>query len=120
MQSSHERENRMFKASFGAAAVLASVSLAQNANAHAIVFEDNFNTEAHGLNHTTFTNWTVTAGSVDVLGPHFFDLFPGNGNYVDLDGTTHGGPPAGQLTSKSSFGTGNYILSFMLGGNSRN
>lgn len=84
----------------------------------AIVLSDNFNSETQALNYTGFANWTVTAGSVDVIGspPPFFDFYPGNGRYVDLDGSTN---QAGTLTSNTTFGPGNYTLSFSLGGSQR-
>src|SRR5216683_2564531 len=109
----------MIKVFLGAAALLAAVSIAQDAHAGVILLADNFDAETHGLNHTTFANWTVTAGSVDVLGPHFFDLFPGHGEYVDLDGSTRNQNPAGQLSSKLDFAAGKYAVSFLLGGNQR-
>jgi hypothetical protein len=80
---------------------------------------DNFNSENGGvgaLNYTGFANWNVTAGSVDLIGNGFFDFYPGNGLYVDLDGSTFQG---GTLTTKVSFSPGNYALSFELGGSQR-
>ena len=82
----------------------------------ALVFSDNFNsTTSEQLNQTAFTNWTVTSGSVDVIGDggSFAFLPVGNGNYVDLNGST--GQP-GQLTTKMTFGAGTYIVSFDLAG----
>lgn len=53
------------------------------------VFSDDFNTDTTGLNKTTFNGgWTVTSGSVDLIGAGFFDFIPANGKYVDLDGST--------------------------------
>jgi hypothetical protein len=83
------------------------------------IFSDNFNGESQGLNYTGFAQWTVTAGSVDLIGTGFYDLFPGNGNYVDLDGTTSGLNPAGQITTDMVFAAGTYTLSFDLGGSQR-
>lgn len=74
-----------------------------------LLIQDDFNSEALGANHTSFTNWIVTAGSVDILGPGLFDPLPGNGNYVDLAGTTNQG---GTLASKQVFAPGTYDLSF--------
>ncbi len=81
-----------------------------------MVFSDNFNTTTtQALNQTVFTNWTVTSGSVDVIGDGgSYALLPaGNGNYVDLDGST--GVP-GQLTTKMTFAPGTYIVQFDLAG----
>ena len=81
---------------------------------------DNFNSETSGigaLNYTGFANWTVSNGTVDLIGNGYFDFYPGNGLYVDLDGSTF---QAGTLSTKMSFAPGAYILSFDLGGNQRN
>src|SRR6185369_10906931 len=63
---------------------------------------------------------TAAPGSIDIIGTGFFDLQPGHGNYVDLDGSSGSGHnPAGQLTSVATFGPGNYTLTFALAGNLR-
>lgn len=87
-----------------------------------ILFQDNFNTENSGsgvLNYNSFANWDVTDGTVDLIGNGFYDFYPGNGLYVDLDGSTSN---AGILTTKNSFtfqpGV-TYVLSFDLGGSQR-
>lgn len=85
----------------------------------ATIFQDNFDTEALQLN-AALDNWDVTIGSVDVIGnSNFFDLLPGNGRYLDMDGTTNA---AGTIFSKTTFnftaGT-TYTLSFSLAGNNR-
>src|SRR5678816_2126767 len=65
-----------------------------------IIFSDNFNAENGGVgvfNYNSFANWSVSGGTVDLIGsPGFFDFFPQNGLYVDLDGTSF---MAGTLTS---------------------
>jgi hypothetical protein len=107
----------MFKKTLlaAAAAILVSSVSAQAAP----IFSDNFNSETQGLNYTGFANWNVTSGSVDLIGTGFFDFYPGHGNYVDMDGTTPGLTPAGQITTKTAFAAGNYTLSFLLGGSTR-
>jgi hypothetical protein len=52
---------------------------------------------------------TVTAGDIDVIGPGFADFYPGNGNYIDLNGGT-----GGTLTSSTfTFSAGDVVnLSF--------
>jgi hypothetical protein len=90
-----------------------------DARADVILLSDNFNSENGGagqLNYTNFANWNVTAGSVDIIGNGFFDFYPGNGLYVDMDGSTG---QAGTLTSKLTFAPGSYHLSFDLGGSQR-
>lgn len=88
----------------------------------AVVLSDDFNADAQGLNSpgdATFLS-TASPGSIDIIGTGFFDLQPGNGNYVDLDGSSGSGHnPAGQLTSIATFGPGSYTLTFDLAGNLR-
>jgi hypothetical protein len=82
--------------------------------AQTVVFEDNFDNEPLGLAVTSLSNWTVTAGNVDVIGSGFNDFYPGNGNYLDLDGT------CGNATIQStaiSLVPGSYQLSFRIGSN---
>ncbi len=87
-----------------------------------VVLHDDFDSATQTLNWTGDSVFTSTSApaSVDLIGTGFYDFQPGNGNYVDLDGTTgNGNNPAGQLTSVASFGAGVYTLSFLLGGNDR-
>lgn len=84
----------------------------------AILLQDDFDTETLGVNYNGFTNWTVVSqtGTVDLVGAGFYDFFPGNGNFVDLDGSTS---DAGVLQSNYIFTAGTYELSFYLGGSTR-
>jgi hypothetical protein len=85
----------------------------------ATVFSDNFNGENGGvgqLNYTAFANWNVVSGSVDLIGNGFFDFLPGNGLYVDMDGSTGA---AGSIQTKATFAPGSYTLSFDLAGSER-
>ena len=110
------------------------------------VFSDNFDTDnggvafvnfgaanqnglgGAGILNPSFPNWSVTAGSVDLVGytgvgvnnyfsPPTYDFLPGNGLYIDLK------DPNGQngaITSKAiTLAPGNYDLSFSLA-NSQN
>ena len=83
------------------------------------VFSDNFDTDALGLNKTTFNGgWTVTSGSVDLIGQGgVFDLLPGNGRYVDLDGSTGLSGTFDNQVPFSALTT--YTLSFDLAGSQR-
>ncbi|GEM_PF-2101216 len=66
-----------------------------------------------------FIHWEVQDGSVDLIGPGWWDLQPGNGLYVDLDGTTG---DAGRLFSRDAFlfqSGQTYALQFDLAGNQR-
>jgi len=100
---------------FAIAAALLCASAAQAAP----VFSDNFDTDTLALNATNFHGgWAVAGGTVDVIGaPGFFDLLPGNGRYVDLDGSTN---RAGLLFNSVALTSGvTYKLSFDLAGNNR-
>jgi hypothetical protein len=105
--------------------LLSGVALVSAASvAHAgVVLSDNFNTDTQMLNSpgdAVFTSNTTGNASVDLIGTGFFDFYPGNGNYVDLDGSTgSGNNPAGRLDSVLTFLAGTYTLSFDLGGNAR-
>jgi hypothetical protein len=85
----------------------------------AIVFQDNFNGENGGsgaLNYTGFANWTVTGGSVDLIGNGFFDFQPGNGLYVDMNGSTGQG---GTIATTTVFAPGTYTVTFDFAGSAR-
>lgn len=97
-----------------AAALLALPSVSQ-----AAVFTDNFDGDTLLLNQTSFLGgWTVSSGTVDLIGdPAFFNFLPGNGRYVDLDGSTR---DAGLFDKQLALGaTTTYILSFDLAGSQR-
>ena len=86
----------------------------------AVIFSDNFDAQNGGvanvgtLNYTGFTNWTVSDGTVDLIGNGFYDFYPGNNLYVDLDGSSD---DAGKMTSIDILlAPGDYELSFFLGG----
>jgi len=102
-------------------AAFALFLLPQN-TAAATIFVDDFNFENSGdplRNYTGFANWNVTRGTVDLIGDgvteDLFDAYPGNGLYVDLDGSTFA---AGRFESKTLFPltAPAYILQFDLGG----
>jgi hypothetical protein len=85
----------------------------------ASAFFDDFDDENGGvgqLNYNMFQNWFVTDGTVDLIGNGFFDLQPGHGLYVDLDGSTG---DAGIMSHLDQLLPGNYKLSFLLAGNQR-
>lgn len=92
-----------------------------NVMAMTILLDDNFDSENGSVgieNYIGFANWNVTKGGVDLSGNGIWDWLPGNGLYVDLDGST---TDAGMLVSKTTFtlSPGNYELLFSLAGSQR-
>lgn len=89
-----------------------------------IIFNDNFDGENVGvgdvLNYVGFSNWTVSNGTVDLIGiGGGFDLLPDNGLYVDMDGTSG---DAGDMLSNALtniHGGVQYELTFEYAGSQR-
>jgi hypothetical protein len=106
---------------FGITLLFLSLMLAVSSPAFAVViFDDNFNAENGGvgvLNYNSFAKWSVSDGTVDLIGNGFYDFLPGNGLYVDMDGSTSN---AGIMTSALTLAPGEYTLQFDLAGNHRN
>ena len=104
----------------GALVVLAAVAACSVASrpAHAqVIFSDNFNANTTSFGTTAVPNWVATDGTFDVIGAGSgFDFYPGNGQYIDLDGTNFN---AATFSTTTSFvlGPGTYQLSFLLGKN---
>lgn len=108
------------KKSFLTAAAILSMSAALPSVASAgTVFSDNFNSYSYMLDWNPPANWSVPGpGTVDLIGVGtVFDLQPGNGSYIDLDGSNQ---IAGTLQTLASFAAGTYTLTFDLAGNQRN
>ncbi|MBX9737084.1 MAG: hypothetical protein K2X32_09175 [Phycisphaerales bacterium] len=105
---------------FHSRSIVAALAIATLTGSSALAqfpFSDNFDTENTGfgqLNYATLANWTVTEGSVDLIGNGFFDYYPGNGLYLDLAGTTGQGGTIS--TAAFNFAPGNYVLAFTLAG----
>ena len=104
----------MIRKLFAAAALMAGAAASA-----APVFSDNFDNDTLGLNTTVFLGgWTVSNGTVDTIGnPNFFDEIPGNGRYIDLDGSTS---HAGVFSNSVNLAAGTtYVMTFSLAGNHR-
>ena len=85
------------------------------------VFSDNFDSyAADQLNWVApvSSGWVITNGMVDIIGNGgSFDFLPGNGSYVDLDGSSS---RSGQLSHTVNLVAGHtYSLSFDLAGSQR-
>ena len=95
----------------------AAAALALSAGAQAAsVYSDNFDANTPTSNLTP-AGWTVSGGSVDTVGPGYFDMLPGNGSYIDLDGSTGS---AGLLsTTVAASASGTYTVTFDLAGSQR-
>jgi hypothetical protein len=80
---------------------------------------DNENGGNPEQNYTGFALWTVVRGCVDLHGPGSIDPLPGNGLYIDMDGSCD---LAGRLESKKTFtlDPGTYILEIVMAGNNQN
>lgn len=103
-------------------ALAGALSLAVCGSANAgVILSDNFDAAPLALNwpgDAVFTSLGTGGATTDLIGaPGFFDMLPGNGRYVDMDGSTN---VSGILQSVVSFGPGDYTLSFRLAGNQRN
>lgn len=102
----------------------AAVVLSASASA-TVILQDNFDSEAGAagnstLNYNSFSNWTVSNGTVDVVsnGGWGISCAGGSGKCVDLDGSTGN---AGVFTSSLlSLAAGTYTFSFDISGNQRN
>lgn len=95
-----------------------ALALGGAAQAQVIIFSDDFNSNASGLN-TTPVGWSVSGGTVDIIGEGTgYNYFPpGHGLYIDLDGSTGS---AGLMSQGFSLMAGTtYVASFELAGNQR-
>ena len=81
------------------------------------MFEDNFDDETQGTPQPSLDQFTISgSGTIDVIGTGSFDFYPGNGNYIDLNGT----PGAATITTTDPLGMvvgQTYELSFDYGVN---
>lgn len=102
--------------------VLGTVALGAKSQAATVLFSDDFNSDTLALNGTP-TGWTVTKGTVDIIGKNgsttLFDLAPGNGGYIDMDGSTNS---QGRIRTAQTFNFvpgQTYTLSYQLAGSQR-
>jgi hypothetical protein len=103
----------MLKKLLLAGACLAGFATASNA---ATLFTDNFNANSTGLNGIPL-GWAVSNGTVDLIGNGFFDFYPGNGIFLDMDGSSG---DAGRIDTVLNFNVvagSSYTISFDYGVN---
>ncbi|HEX3810729.1 MAG TPA: PEP-CTERM sorting domain-containing protein [Rhizomicrobium sp.] len=97
---------------FAAAAVLLTASPAFADS----LFQNNFNGENGGngvLNYAGFQNFSVSSGSVDLIGNGFYNFNSDSNLYVDMAGTTE---QYGAITTDTVFGPGTYQITLDVGG----
>jgi hypothetical protein len=87
----------------------------------AVLLQDDMDDENNGVaktNYTGFENWNVTRECVDLHGPGSIDPMPGNGLYIDMDGSCDS---AGRMESKEVFTleVKTYKLEMVIGGNNQ-
>ncbi|MCL7965694.1 MAG: hypothetical protein M8857_01160, partial [marine benthic group bacterium] len=88
----------------------------------AVILQDDMDDENNGqatTNYTGFENWNVTRQCVDLHGPGSIDPVPGNGLYIDMDGSCN---VAGRMESKQNYALdpGTYRFEMVLAGNNQN
>lgn len=94
------------------------LSAAATSAGAATLFYDNFDSYPLGAPSSIAPTWTVTHGTVDVIGPGLFDFYPGNGRYLDMNGTSQPNSAARIETTIGGFTVGQtYQLSFSYGAN---
>ena len=92
------------------------------ADPETVMFFEDFDDENNGEginNWKDFAQWDVISGCVDLHGNGFYDIVPGRGLYVDLDGSC---TRAGTIETKESFTLvpgDRYLLEYWLAGNQR-
>jgi len=107
-------------------ALLLSASILSAGVSAGVIFSDNFNNESPTssvTNYTSFDNWNVFHGSVDLVEAgtnSWFDPLLGDGFFVDLDGSTRSGGKIRTNTAFSFNAGQEYRLTFDLAGNNRN
>ncbi|MGB5716109.1 MAG: VPLPA-CTERM sorting domain-containing protein [Gammaproteobacteria bacterium] len=81
---------------------------------------EDFEAETLALNYNSFSNWNVSGGTVDTVGPTFGTPLincQGSQVCVDVDGSTN--DAADSFATKDNFAIGTYVLSFDLSGSQR-
>ncbi|WON73863.1 PEP-CTERM sorting domain-containing protein [Nitrosospira sp. Is2] len=102
-------------------AVVAALLLGPSLTHAATIFSDNFDSYVPDqLNWVPpgISGWTITGGTVDLHGAGGgYDVLPGNGSYVDLDGSSFASGLF--LNNVNLTGGTTYLLSFDLSGSQR-
>ncbi len=90
------------------------LSICAGSSKASLIFFDDFDSYPHELNWSGAGGWSVADGTVDIHGePGPWDAWPGNGTYVDMDGSTN---DPGILYRFIDLSAGRYVLTFDLAG----
>lgn len=87
-----------------------------------IILKNDIDDENGGVaekNVTNLTDWNVTRQCIDLHGPGSTNPLPGNGLYIDMDGSCD---QAGRIETKTTYplAVGTYKLDLVLAGNNQN
>ena len=98
--------------------VLSMLTIFVGSSKAAFVFYEDFDSYDLELDWTGDGGWTTSDGTVDLIGQGgTYDLIPGNGRYVDMDGSSN---DAGMISySGINLAAGDYVLTFDIAGNQR-
>jgi hypothetical protein len=94
--------------------LLASALLVAGPGHAASIFSEDFEADDYGLNGGLI-NWSVTSGSIDVIGGPFYGFY-GAGKYLDMNGSTGQGGRIDSNTMRFNVGQ-QYRLTFDYGNN---
>ena len=109
----------MIKQAILAATLVVGATVSANA-VPVTLFEDNFDGQSQATN-ASLNGWTVSNGTIDVIGaPNFFNLYPGNGNYLDMDGSNLNGGKISTVQTFDILAGVEYFISFSYGKNEQN
>ncbi len=100
--------------------VFVLLSLCAGSSRAGWIFFDNFDNYPHESDWLppAISGWSVLDGTVDIHGaPGPWDVWPGNGRYVDMDGSSN---DAGVLCRFIYLQAGSYVLSYELAGTGEN
>jgi hypothetical protein len=107
-------------------ALLGSMAFAAQSQAATVLFEDNFDANTfvppNNFNETP-AGWIASQGTVDVIGRQgavtSFNLLPGNGLYIDMDGSTKSQGTIHTIQAFNFVPGTTYELSYSLAGSQR-
>jgi hypothetical protein len=111
--------NHSYRLFLSAALATVALSALRPAAAQQLFFDDFEGDGPARLSATSLLNWNVGSGTVDVIGNGSNDVYPGNGLYLDMDGSSG---DAARIETKTTFNLtpGDYVLAFSQGKNGTN